>query len=65
MPKIKVQGSYGVEVAMRRFRRNCEKNGLISTLRAQEFHEKPAWKRKRMKSQAVKRWKKKQAFMDR
>ncbi|WP_414696226.1 30S ribosomal protein S21 [Paraburkholderia sp.] len=46
------------EVAMRRFKRAMEKNGLLTELRelrAREFYEKPTAERKRKKAAAVKR----------
>jgi small subunit ribosomal protein S21 len=43
------------EVAMRRFKRTIEKNGLLTDLRAREFYEKPTSERKRKKAAAIKR----------
>ncbi len=43
------------EVAMRRFKRAVEKNGLLTELRAREFFEKPTSERKRKKAVAIKR----------
>jgi small subunit ribosomal protein S21 len=43
------------EVAMRRFKRTIEKNGLLTDLRAREFYEKPTSERKRKRASAVKR----------
>ena len=40
---------------MRRFKRQIEKLGLLTDLRAREFYEKPTTERKRKKSAAVKR----------
>ena len=47
------------DVALRRFKRACEKAGIPSKLRQVEFYEKPTTKRKRKKAAAVKRYQKK------
>ncbi|WOD14933.1 30S ribosomal protein S21 [Paraburkholderia kirstenboschensis] len=55
MTTIRVKDSEPFEVAMRRFKRTMEKNGLLTELRAREFYEKPTAQRKRKKAAAVKR----------
>jgi len=40
---------------LRRFKRACEKAGILSELRSREFYEKPTQERKRKKAAAVKR----------
>lgn len=40
---------------MRRFKRACEKAGILTELRKREFYEKPTMERKRKKAAAVKR----------
>jgi small subunit ribosomal protein S21 len=42
-------------VALRRFKRACEKAGILAELRRREFYEKPTQERKRKKAAAVKR----------
>ena len=42
-----------------RFKRACEKAGVLSDVRKREFYEKPTQVRKRKKAAAVKRYKKK------
>ena len=54
MPTIRVKENEPFEVALRRFKRTIEKSGLLTELRAREFYEKPA-ERKRKKAAAVKR----------
>ncbi|MCW8899749.1 MAG: 30S ribosomal protein S21, partial [Gammaproteobacteria bacterium] len=41
--------------ALRRFKRSCEKAGVLSEVRRREFYEKPTSVRKREKAAAVKR----------
>jgi small subunit ribosomal protein S21 len=43
------------EVALRRFKRICEKSGVLSEIRRREFYEKPTSVRKRKAAAAVKR----------
>lgn len=59
MPSIKTREHEPFEVALRRFKRICEKAGLISEMRRHEFYEKPTWKKKRLAAQAKKRLMKK------
>lgn len=61
MPMIKVRENEPVEVALRRFKRACEKSGILSELRRREYYEKPTTMRKRKKAAAVKRLMKKLA----
>ncbi len=55
MPSVRVKENEPFEVAVRRFKRTCEKAGIISELRAREFYEKPTAERKRKLAAAVKR----------
>ena len=55
MPTVRVKENEPFEVAMRRFKRNIEKTGLLTELRAREFYEKPTSERKRKHAAAVKR----------
>ena len=55
MTTIRVKDNEPYEVALRRFKRNIEKLGLLTDLRSREFYEKPTAERKRKKAAAVKR----------
>ena len=59
MPQVEIQEQSSFDVAVRRFKRMCEKAGIPSKLREMEFYEKPTTKRKRQKAAAVKRHAKK------
>lgn len=59
MPIINVRETESFDVALRRFKRACEKAGIPTRLRQLEFYEKPTAKRKRKKAAAVKRFQKK------
>ena len=47
MPVIKVRENESFDVALRRFKRSCEKAGILAEVRAREFYEKPTTIRKR------------------
>ncbi|WP_406664157.1 30S ribosomal protein S21 [Gallaecimonas sp. GXIMD1310] len=61
MPVIKVRENEPFDVALRRFKRSCEKAGILAECRKREFFEKPTAERKRKKAAAVKRHAKKLA----
>ena len=55
MPSVKVKENEPFDVALRRFKRSCEKAGVLSEVRRREFYEKPTAVRKRKAAAAVKR----------
>jgi small subunit ribosomal protein S21 len=59
MPAVRVKENEPFDVAIRRFKRACEKAGVLSDIRRREFYEKPTAERKRKKAAAVKRYQKK------
>lgn len=59
MPNVKVKENEPFDVALRRFKRSCEKAGVLSEVRRREFYEKPTSIRKRKAAAAVKRHAKK------
>lgn len=59
MPNVKVKENEPFDVALRRFKRACEKAGTLAEVRSREAYEKPTTERKRMKAAAVKRYAKK------
>ncbi|MDH5257958.1 MAG: 30S ribosomal protein S21 [Gammaproteobacteria bacterium] len=61
MPSVKVRDNEPFDIALRRFKRSCEKAGVLSEVRRREFYEKPTQVRKRMQAAAVKRQMKKSA----
>lgn len=69
MPIVNIRENDSFDVALRRFKRACEKAGVLSKLRAIEHYEKPTTKRKRKKAAAckreLKRVKKEQESLDR
>ena len=55
MTTIRVKENEPFDVALRRFKRACEKAGVLTELRRREFYEKPTQERKRKKAAANKR----------
>lgn len=61
MPSVRVRENEPFDVAMRRFKRSCEKAGILTEVRRREYYEKPTTIRKRKAAAAVKRHLKKLA----
>ncbi|HAJ91985.1 MAG TPA: 30S ribosomal protein S21 [Gammaproteobacteria bacterium] len=59
MPNVRVKDNEPFEIAIRRFKRACEKAGILAEVRRREFYEKPTQERKRKMAAAVKRSQKK------
>ena len=55
MPTVRVKENESFDIAMRRFKRSCEKAGVLTEIRRREFYEKPTSVRKRKAAAAVKR----------
>jgi len=55
MPVVRIRENEPFEVALRRFKRSCEKAGILAESRRREFYEKPTTERKRKAAAAVKR----------
>lgn len=47
MPLVRVREDESLESALRRFKRKCEKSGILSELKKRQHYEKPSAKRKR------------------
>lgn len=55
MPSVRIKEHEPFDVALRRFKRSCEKAGIMAEVRRREFYEKPTSVRKRKAAAAVKR----------
>ena len=55
MPHVRVKENEPFDIALRRFKRSCEKAGVLSEVRRREFYEKPTAVRKRKAAAAMKR----------
>jgi len=59
MTVVKIRDGESFESAVRRFKRSCEKAGILTELRKREHYEKPSVKRKKKAIAARKRLTKK------
>ena len=59
MSTVKVGENETVESAIKRFKRKCQKDGIIGDLRKHESYEKPSVARKKKQKAAIKRNRKK------
>lgn len=55
MPVVQVRDEESFENALRRFKRKCEKAGVLTELKKRQHFEKPSVKRKRKAMQARKK----------
>ena len=55
MPEIKLRSGENIENALRRFKRECEREGTLTEIKKREHYEKPCEKRKRLEQQRIKR----------
>ncbi|WP_026476294.1 30S ribosomal protein S21 [Alkaliphilus transvaalensis] len=54
MSEIKIRDNESLDSALRRFKRQCAKSGVLSEVRKREHYEKPSVKRKK-KAEAARR----------
>jgi len=55
MPVVKVKENESFEQAMKRFKKQCEKAGILTELRRREFYDKPSVRKKKKAAAARKR----------
>ena len=55
MPQIRLKENEPFDVGLRRFKRSCERAGILAEVRRREAYEKPTTVRKRKAAAAVKR----------
>jgi small subunit ribosomal protein S21 len=55
MTGVKIRDNESIESAIRRFKKQCEKAGILAELRKREHYEKPSVKRKKKALAAKKR----------
>ncbi len=61
MPVVQIREDESFENALRRFKRKCEKSGVLTELKKRQHFEKPSVKRKRKAMQARKKMLRKMA----
>ncbi|MBF8260759.1 MAG: rpsU [candidate division NC10 bacterium] len=62
MASVTVKGDESFESALRRFKKQCEKAGVLSELRKREHYEKPSVRRKKKSMAARKKGLKRLSF---
>lgn len=55
MPGVKINEDEPFEIALRRFKKQCERAGILSEVRKRQFYEKPSVRRKKKSIAARKR----------
>ena len=55
MSEIRIKDNESLESALRRFKRQCAKSGVLAEVRKREHYEKPSVKRKKKSEDARKR----------
>jgi small subunit ribosomal protein S21 len=55
MAGVKVSEDEPFEIALRRFKKQCEKAGILSEVKKRQYHEKPSVRRKKKSIAARKR----------
>ncbi len=61
MPSVRIRDNEPFDFALRRFKRACEKAGVLAEAHRREYYEKPTQVRKRKAAAAVKRHRKRQS----
>ncbi|NNL67252.1 MAG: 30S ribosomal protein S21 [Myxococcales bacterium] len=55
MPVVKIKENETFEQAMKRFKKQCEKAGILTELRRREYYDKPSIRKKKKAAAARKR----------
>ena len=55
MPSVRVRESDSFENALKRFKKQCEKEGLLSEIKKREHYDKPSVKKKKKAIEAQKK----------
>jgi small subunit ribosomal protein S21 len=55
VPGVRIREGDSFEIAMKKFKKQCEKSGVLSELRKREHYEKPSIKKKKKSIAARKR----------
>jgi len=55
MSEVRIGKTESIDSALRRFKRSCQKSGVMSEVRKREHYEKPSVKRKKKSEAARKR----------
>lgn len=61
MVSVRVRENESIEDALRRFKRECERNGIMQEIKRREFYESPSLRRKRKLAESRRKIKRKQS----
>ncbi len=61
MISITIEEGEPIERALKRFKKECQKAGILAEVRKREFFEKPSIRRKRAAEAAVRKYRRRQA----
>ncbi|OGS46944.1 MAG: 30S ribosomal protein S21 [Elusimicrobia bacterium RIFOXYD2_FULL_34_15] len=62
MANVKIREGESIDEALRRFKRECEKDGILAEIKKREFYETPSIKRKRKSEEARRKMRKRIFF---
>ena len=60
MTEVKVREDESIDAALRRFKRECERAGLMTEIKKREYYESPSVRRKRKAAEAKRKQKRRQ-----
>jgi small subunit ribosomal protein S21 len=62
---VKVRDGESIEDALRRFKRECERNGIMQEIKRREYYEPPSVKRKRKQAESRRKLRRRMARANR
>ncbi len=62
MIDVKIRDGESIEEALRRFKRECERDGILQEIRRREYFESPGARRKRKLGETLRRMKRKRLY---
>lgn len=62
---VKVREGESVEEALRRFKRECERNGIMQEIKRREYYESPSIRRKRKQAESRRKMRRRMARQNR
>lgn len=65
MVDVKVREGESIEEALRRFKKECERDGILREIKRREFYESPSARRKRKLSESIRRRIRRRMFLSR
>ena len=60
MTEVKIRENESIDAALRRFKRECERAGLMTEIKKREYYESPSVRRKRKAAEAKRKQRRRQ-----